>query len=187
MQMSFKKTSNERAARCVFAALFCCQLSCDRAHFWNDTAPDEHGPPPAVKVKVTDCEGASAPREQVDRGAPLLLDLNIRAKRLNVRVMNDSKTEVRIFEWFNSWGYFQYKFHVKNAESERAFSIERKVIDFEHRNAPGCFTLAPQECKQLSFELDESWIIPNELLEMRKQPLLIQAELLSSTVSNYRR
>jgi len=165
-----------QTARCLLSALFCSQLSCQRDEFWSDPEPGVVRSTP--DVEMTDCNGGGATREEVEAAAALRLEFGIAAKRLDVRVTNVSKAEARIWEWFMSWGYYQYRFHIKDPDSENVFTIERKPTDFV-RNAPVFFTLAPGACKKLSFELNESWTVPTGLLGMRGQALLIQAELLS--------
>lgn len=96
-----------------------------------------------------------------NRGTKRTINLANPGSHFHVVVTNNSNREQRIWETWNSWGYFNLRFDVMDDKGSVAYQITKNRNKTWTRNVPSWVTLGPGEhfVRDVDFDRD-TWIMP---------------------------
>ena len=106
-------------------------------------------------------------------------DLGLRREggRVWLTLRNKSDRELRIFQFWNSWGYWTVSFRVRDRATGRVGVLARKRGVSFTRNFPAYFTIPARGQFEKEIDLrDKSWVLP-DWLDLDKGSYLLQAQL----------
>lgn len=108
----------------------------------------------------------------------MALKLVIQTDRLDVVFHNRGDDTIRIWEFYNSWGWHTINLQLKNTTSNEEFTLTKSKQMGWTKNGPGFIEIALHERYTASFfPREEGWEAEEDLSVLKHQPLLVKAVL----------
>ena len=109
-------------------------------------------PPANLSMQVV---GNSPNSERSDIG----IRLNFPDSHFHVVITNNSNRAVRLFEEWNSWGYYCLSFDLLDKNGKLIGSVEKGPAQWS-RNGASYLNLRPRECHVIDVRWDTKWLMP---------------------------
>ncbi|MBE9072208.1 hypothetical protein [Microcystis sp. LEGE 08355] len=110
-------------------------------------------------------------------GNEMHLELTLHSNSLEVKILNTSSKEVRLWELENSWGWYSISLLLREDSDKQTQVIKRTSRDWT-KNGPYFFVLSPGEARKIPLNTKDGWWDWNHgVSELKNKLISIRARL----------
>ena len=104
------------------------------------------------------------------------IELVLHKDRVQVIFRNTGSTELRLWELWNSWGFWSLSFQIRDVEESNISTVLHRWNEEWTVNGPTTFVIAPGETHEITENLnDGEWMREYHIMRLKNKPLQVRA------------